>query len=384
LLTGINQAEQEPTLDKKPGGRIMQRKTTIALITTTVILATGVLAAATIRSAGNGTEAPSTAAGHKAQIGTIEVKPIIVETQRARIQQLTELVKARGVTQARVDMIVAAELPGRVVSLGADVGDKVTRDQVLARIDRSSLAARRRQARARVELARVTHDRMSDLGAEIVTGQRLDEARFNRSGARAELAAINADLSKAVVRGGMDGVVSRRFVEPYEYVNPGTPLYRLVDHSKITIEAQLAETQVSKVKVGARVTVRIDALEKDFEGEVTSVSPAADSVSRTFTMRVEVNNPHLEILVGMSASLEIATRTHEDALMVVQDWIVESSEGPCLYVVEDGQARRRPVVLGPTSDDKVMITAGLVPGEELVVIGQRYLKDGYPVRIVGC
>jgi len=361
----------------------MKRKPMIIVIIVIVTVATGAFAATTIGAGGAAEETSDSteAVEDGVETGLAELETINVETEQVVSSSFTEYVTARGVTEAETDVTFSAEIPGRIMSLGPEVGETVKKGQVLVKINLSSLYAQKKQAVASYELAEVTHGRLSGLGADIVTGQALDEARFTKSGARAQLAAINADLSKGVVRSTVSGVVTAKNIERSEFVGPGTPLYRIVDYRTIVVEAQLAESQVARVRVGTQVQVEVDALEQDFTGTVAAVLPAADPVSKTFTVRVEVDNPDLAILVGMSAELRIESRVHEDVILVVQDAVLEGRDGRGVYVAKDGVAEYRPVTLGAVDGDRVVVTGGLEPGDELVVLGQRYLTDGQPVDI---
>jgi membrane fusion protein (multidrug efflux system) len=357
----------------------MKRKSMIIVIITIATLGTGAFAATRIGSGGDDDAAEATGEPDDVSLG--ELKPVNVETETVEASRLVEYVTARGVTEAETDVTFSAEIPGRISQLGPEVGETVKKGQVLARINLSSLYAQKKQAKASYELAKVTHGRLSGLGADIVTSQKLDEAKYKKSGARASLAAINADLSKGVVRSTVSGVVTAKDVERSEFVGAGTPLYRIVDHRTIVVEAQLAETQVAQVRVGSSVEVGVDALEQQFEGAVAAILPAADPVSKTFTVRVEVSNPDLAILVGMSAELRIASRVHEGVTLVVQDAVLEGRDGRGVYVAKDGLAEYRPVTLGAVDGDRVAVSDGLEPGDELIVLGQRYLTDGQPINI---
>jgi RND family efflux transporter MFP subunit len=352
----------------------MKRKATIVITAAVVTAATGTFAATKLHSSPTeGQDSPAVVAS--------EVKQVNVETLRVEASSVTEHIVARGVTAAENDVTLSAEIPGRITYLGPAVGQKVKKGQILAKINIATISAQRRRAQANYALAEVTHRRLAKIGASVVSRQKLDEAEYTKSGARAQLAGIDADLRKGVIRSSLSGVVTARHVELSEFVNPGTPLYRVVAYRTIVVEAQLAETQVSQARVGSEVEVTIDALSRRFTGVVAAVLPTADPRSKTFTVRVEVQNPDLAILVGMSARLQIATRVHDKVVLVSQDSVLEGRNGRGVYVAVDGTARYRPVTLGAADGDRVTVLEGLKPGEQLVVLGQRYLSDGLPVRI---
>jgi RND family efflux transporter MFP subunit len=192
----------------------------------------------------------------------------------------------------------------------------------------------------------------------------------------------NANLAKSKIKATHYGIVAAKFVETSEFAGPGTPLYKIIDYRKIIVEAQIAESQVALIKKGTTVSVRINALNQNFEGTIDTVIPTADAVSKTFTTRVKIDNSDLAILVGMSARLLIKTKTYKDVLVVPQNAVIEEQGGSRnIFIAQNGKAQKRSVTLGATSKGKVIINEGISAGEKLVIMGQRDLNDGQPVNI---
>jgi RND family efflux transporter MFP subunit len=312
-----------------------------------------------------------------------EVKSVNVKVEKISPDSLTEYVIANGVTKAKREVTYSAEIAGKLEYISADLGDKIEKGKVLARIDFGTLKAMAAQAEAAHDLAKSTSDRMGSLrGEDLVSQQHMDEASSNLRATEAQLSIARSNLAKSTVKSSMNGIVSGKYVEKSEYVGPGMRLYDIVDYSTIIVEAQLAESDVASVLNGAKVLVDIQALGQQFEGTVDTVIPTADKVSKTFSMRVKIDNPELRILVGMSASVKIAARTHNDVVVVKQNVVVEESDKRAVFVAHDGEAKKRSVVLGATEGDRVVISSGIEAGESLIVMGQRDLIDGQPIQIV--
>lgn len=317
------------------------------------------------------------AAGKKA------VKPLNVRVWEVQTAQLTEHVMLQGRTTTDRDATFAAEVPGRVETLAVDNGSRVQKGDLLARIDYATLKAQKEQAQAAWELAKRTHERLESLGKEaMATQQQVDEAATNLRSARANLDMARVQMKKATVTSTINGIVARKMVEEGEYVNPGQPIAHVVDLADLVITAQVPERQVSQLRRGMPVRVAIESLGEVFDGVVHVVMPAAHPTSRTFEVRVKVPNPEFRILVGMTASMDIASRTHDDVVVVRQDWVVESGEDRFIYQVDGGVARRKAVQLGPAEEDRVLVQEGLSAGERLVVEGHRNLYDGQKVMVV--
>lgn len=306
-----------------------------------------------------------------------------VRVQALEPSKLVEYVIANGITEANRKVTYSAEIPGRIEYLRGDVGDRVRKGKLLVRIDYQTLKAQATQAEAAYELAQATYKRLFALrGDDLVSQQQIDEARSQLVSTEAAYAIARANLAKSEVETSYSGVINDRFVEKGEYVGPGSRLFDVVDYRKIIVEAPVAETQVNKLKPGSEVEVRIGALGKTFTGKVDTVIPTANPTSNTFNLRVEIDNPELEILIGMSATVRVVAEIHDNVVAVKQSSVIEEANEKHVFIVDNGIARKRPVELGATQNDLVVLAGGVLPGEQLVVLGQRELSDGQPVNIV--
>ena len=329
----------------------------------------------------------SSAAPNRAAAGTGAVALVpaaVVQVSPARASRFVETITIQGHTVADSDLTYSAEVPGTVESLRLAPGQRVRRGQVLARIDYRSLRARADAARARLRLQQKTCRRLAILKKDdLVTQERVDHAEAARVSAEAANKIAVADLSKSVIRARRGGVVTKKFVESGEYVAPGTPVLQVVDLDEVVVVGQLPESQVAAVRQGAVAGVAIRALKRSVTGKVHAVLPVASPDSRTFKFRIRIRNPDHAIFVGMAATVQISLRAHEGVVVVPQDVVLEEGKTRAVYVVGPGsKAIRRPVTLGPTEADRVVLRSGIKPGERLVVLGQRDLKPGQPVKVV--
>ena len=359
-------------------GELNMKRKTIIIVSAVVVLAVCVSAIAAIPDKKEETVvSPQTASvTTPAEVrANVAVRP--VETS-----QLTRTVRVNGITKAKKDITYAAQTAGRLEYVGADIGDTIKRGKVLARVDYRTQRALEMQAQASYQLAEATHTRMASLGADLVSAQRLDESLYAMQGARANLDLATANAANAVVRADSRGEVAVKFVEKGEFVAPGTPLFRVVDTRTIVVDASIPESQIDTIRVGSEVKVQIDALSSTYTGIVRTIIPSADPASRTFTVQVDVDNRDGRILVGMSAAVQIDTATLSGVIKVPQELVIESADGRYVYVAENGKAHKRPVVLGDTDGDEVVVTRGIAANEMLVTFGQRNLTDNQPVRIV--
>ncbi|MBN2527455.1 MAG: efflux RND transporter periplasmic adaptor subunit [Deltaproteobacteria bacterium] len=324
------------------------------------------------------------AAKDGSESGKRNLKTVNVQTEDIKTGNLTQSALANGVTMADHHVIYSAEITGKIEYMGFELGDVVKKGRTLARIDFKTLKAQAEQAKSAADLAEATYQRLARLKKDgLISQQQYDEAYAQTINTRAQVAITEANVSKAVIKANHYGVVSRKFVEKSEFVGPGTQLYEVIDYRTIIVEAQLAESQVASVSPKSRVMVQIDALNESFEGTVDTILPTADAMSKTFTARVKIPNKDLRILVGMSARLNIDANSYNDVIIAPQNAIIEEQSGTrSAFIVNNGKAERREVLLGAYQGGSVVVTSGLTPGEKLVVMGHRDLVDGQPVNVI--
>lgn len=364
----------------------MKKRTLIIGAVSSLLIATVAVAATQIHSRDDESSKQSNnaavPAGKLDGQSRSQTRPAKVKTTVVKKTAVTDTITATGTTAPIREVTFSSEIPGKIESMRAKLGDRVRKGQVLALINHRTLTAELDRAQASFDLAQSTHSRMVHLGADIVSRQQIDETQSAVNTAKAGLSIANDNVKKGVVRSNLSGIVTAKYKEKAEYAGPGSPLYHIVDYRTIVVEAQIAESEVAQVQQGAEVAVRIDALNDTFKGEVQAILPVADRASKTFTVRVEIENRDFEILVGMSATLTIHTGTPKDVILVSQDTIIEGPHGRTAFVARGNTAVQIPVRLGATYKDNVVVESGIEPGDQLVTLGHRRLEEGQAIEII--
>lgn len=361
----------------------MKRRTIAISAVSSLLVATAAYAATHLQAGASSADPASnreTAANPPVQAARPKTHPAVVKTLVVEPTSVTEQVSANGTTAPVRSVTFSAEIPGKIEALRTDLGRPVRKGQVLALIDHEALAAERDRAAAAFKLARITYERLTALGDDVVTRQRVDEAASAFETARAGLSIAEDNVNKGVIRSNLTGVVTAKYKEKSEYAAPGAPIFEVVDYRTIVVEAELPETEVVKVHSGDATAVWIEALGQSFDGKVKTIVPVADADGKTFTVRVEIDNPKLAILVGMSATLTIHVGDATPVFLLPQDTVIEAPEGRSVLVVRDGIAVKQPVQLGDVVRDRVVITNGLQAGDEIITLGQRRVEAGQAIE----
>lgn len=349
----------------------------VSIILCVAIIAVGYAATTTLSKIRTSSQAQAAVPDQNRKVTSVNVhvlKPTLVKDQLV----LT------GHVQPWQDVLVSAEIPGKIEWQGVNEGDRVQKGQELLKIDTRLVRAQLDQAEAQHKLACQELQRAKSLSAKgVSSGQALDKSQADCDVAAANVRLIGIRLEKSVVAAPSDAVIDKLFKERDEFVDVGIPLLRLVQVHKVKVGAGIPERDVSAFAKDDPVTVQLDALPgKEFQGRIYRIAPTAEPATLTFIGEIEVDNPEGLIKPGMIARSALVRRTYPDSITVPIFSVLSVENQRYVMLEKDGAARTRPIEVGVLQGNSVQVVSGLLPGERLIVAGQRDLQDGDPVRVV--
>jgi RND family efflux transporter MFP subunit len=306
---------------------------------------------------------------------------------------LTDTVRAVGVLAPRDEVRLAFKTGGMIDSLTVDVGDRVRRGQVLATLKREEIDAAVSQASEAVEKTRRDLERAKQLRAdEVATEEQVQDLTTAYKVAQSGLDAVRFNARYARIEAPSDGVVQARLAQADELVQGGQPVLVLgATDSGWIVRAALADKDAVRVNVGDIAEVSFDAFPgQPFPGKVTRVAAAADPMTGTFDIEVEVSPAGARFVRGLVGKVTLGigngSRTAATSTLVPVSALVEASGSTGIVYVLDPTgtiARRKQVTVGSIVGDRVVVEAGLEPGQRVITDGAAWLTEGHPVRVVG-
>ena len=340
----------------------------------------GWLAVAAILAAGS---AGCNGSGSAAQIEEPEVKMVKVSVVEVQPTEIRDILVLPGQTLPWQDVTLAADQPGRVEEVSFREGDVVKKGDLIAMIQVAALKAGYDNALANVALAEELYKRRQKLfERNIISREELDQSKNKLEVARGMLRQAKVNYDNGFVYSPIDGTINELFVDPGEFVGQGKPVADLVNIDRIKIEVSVPEMDVRFLKADQQALVRIDAL-PDFQkiGIIDFVAFKADPATKTFNVRVLIDNMDGPVRPGMIARVIFLKRTISDALVAPLFSLVDRGGERLVYVEKEGVAHARTVSLGVIEGDRIQITEGLTPGDRLIVTGQNNVQDGTKVQV---
>ncbi|MEY4730514.1 MAG: hypothetical protein RL020_1672 [Pseudomonadota bacterium] len=297
--------------------------------------------------------------------------------------------------QTTVKSKVAAE----VRQITVQEGDKVARGQIIAQLDVADLKARLAsqqatldEARARLALAeknRATNQAL--LNQNFISQNAYDGIASSADVGQASVRAAEAQwqiarraMDDAVVRSPMDGIISKRFVQPGEKINFDAPVAAIVSLNKMELEAPVPTNEIPRIKAGQTVDFNVDGFNgRTFSGKVARINPSAENGSRSIMVYVSVDNTDNALKGGMFAKGTITLEKSAAVPVAPLSALHEEKGQAVLHQIVDGKIIAQPVSLGLRNEDEGVVEIKSGASEGAVVIAAKIdsLKPGTLVKL---
>jgi membrane fusion protein (multidrug efflux system) len=340
-----------------------------------------------------------------------------VETFEVIRGELEQTVQLTGDIIAGRSVRLFGQIPDRLTGVMVDVGDPVSRGQVLARIRDEGVRAGVDQIEANLRAASVTlanlrdeynrTERLYEAGA--VSSQsleslktRLEAAEAQQEQLQAGLSAAQASSRNAAITAPFDGVVAERYMEAGDLAGPGFPVFRVVNMSTVRVISEISQERLGQIQLDMPARVQVSSYPGVvFEGTVINIAPVLDPMTRMTKIEVGLDNSDGRLKAGMFARVDLVVRTIEDGLLIPIDALLEeyryltnasliSAGGDAVdpslleanvYVAENETAHSRTVRLGLVGTEMLQILEGLEAGEQVITVGKYQISDGAPIFI---
>lgn len=284
-----------------------------------------------------------------------------------------------GTVEAVHQATLSAQTAGRVLELPFDVNDYVPQGAVVVRFTavEQGAAVNAAQAQVRSAQAAYTNAEAQDrriaavYARKLVSQTQMDQTRAQRDAAKAALDAAQANLRQAaqsadytVVRAPYSGILTKRFVQVGEAVQPGQPLIAGLSLDQLRVEAQVPQSDVNVIRKFSRAWVLYDGGSKRVEAAKVIVFPYADATTHTFTVRLELPTAKTGLNPGevVKVAFMIGSRPR---LLLPDSVIVRRGEIVGVYVIRGDAVMLRQVRLGYRFGNDYEVLAGLAPGEQV-------------------
>ena len=355
------------------------------------------------------TGCPDTGAAKKeAMAKPVEKRTTIpVEAQLAQRGEISEFFETTTRVEAERKVTVTSEGMGKCTSVLVNEGDKVQAGDVLAELDKEELNAQLRSANAQLQKLKSDYDRSKQLFEEgLAAKAEYDNARY---GYEQQLASVNqqqVQLNNMTIRAPIGGIITTKHIQMGDLVSSGAPAFEVVDPSSYILTINPPEKLLPRVEKGQVALVTVDAAEGvEFPAKVRRINPSVDPATGTVKVTLDFQKDALaKLREAAFARVRLVMDTHENALLVPKDALVEENTRKYLFIVQpeapeagtetqpspvqkEGSsgtvlvANRVEVETGLEDSQHVEVLNGIDEASPIVTVGQQTLKPGSEVKL---
>jgi RND family efflux transporter MFP subunit len=319
-------------------------------------------------------------------IATLDTTKVaaLVSIQTLKDTVFNHYLEIQGNVDTKENILVQPEVPGTLVTLNAVAGQRVSKGQILGRVDDGGGSQQLASLENQYALAKTTFERQKNLWDQKIGSEiQFLNAQTQMISAQKAVAQAKAQLAKTVIRAPFTGVIDEVFVERGEVVAAGARgLMRIVNLNNMYVSTLVPETYIGKLKIGTVVDVTLNSLGKTYKGKIRQIASSINPSNRSFNIEVALPNPDNLLRPNQVAKLRIVDYISNKAVVVPTNVVQEDGKGnKYVYTIADikgktGTAKKVIVQAGKSSNNVTEILSGLSEDDKIVTEGVNTISEG--------
>ncbi|MFC5976512.1 efflux RND transporter periplasmic adaptor subunit [Flavobacterium salmonis] len=311
-------------------------------------------------------------------------EPVKVNVKEIMVSPQSEVLQYSGTIEADNTVSIGFSVPGRVNAVMVQEGQYVVKGQLLATIEQNSYQNNLIVANAGLEQTQDNFNRFDQLYKKGSLPQRDHiAAKTSLAQAKANKETASKNLQDTKLYASFSGIITHKLTETGATAAPGIPAFTIVKTDKVYAVAAINENEISSLKIGANAKITIPSLDKNINGKVTIINPQADDMSKTYTVKIRLDNPNGGLLPGMITDISISSgRTQNAVIIPAQSLVRDADNINYVFIAKANNTafKKRVNISKMTGTSDVIVNDGLQAGDKLIVNGQTNLEDGTPVK----
>jgi RND family efflux transporter MFP subunit len=322
----------------------------------------------------------------EAALATLNVKKeeALVSVMTIKDTLFNHYLDIQGSVNTKENMLIQPEIPGTLIALNVKAGQRVSKGQVLGRVDDGGSSQQVASLETQYQLAKTTFERQKNLWNQKIGSEiQYLQAQTQMLSLQRSVAQAKAMLAKTVIRAPFSGTIDEVFVERGQVVAAGPQgLMRIVNLNNMYVSTSVPESYIGKLKVGTEVDVFLTSLNKNYKGKVRQVANFINPNNRSFGIEVSIPNPENLLRPNQVAKLKVIDYVAKNAIVVPTSVIQEDGKGnKYVYVASyvkanTATAKQVIVTLGKSSDNVTEIVSGLSVDDVIVTEGVNTISEG--------
>lgn len=323
----------------------------------------------------------SSAEGPRSGAGQKDVR-LPVTAVVVRPGPLVNAIRATGTILATEEVELRSEIAGKIDRIVFQEGSRVSKGDLLVKINGDELQAQMQKLESQVKLAEEKERRRRMLfEKQNISSEDYDIALNELNSIKAELAYNRARYEKTDLRAPFSGVIGLRYVSEGSYVSSTTRIASLQNLEQVKIDFAVPERYAQVVRVGQIIRFTRAGSDAVYEGKIFAIEPKIDPQTRTLQVRAVAPNPGARLLPGGFAEVTLELERFTSALLVPTQALIPELNGHKLFIARSGNAEAVQVRIGIRTDTRVQVVDGVQPGDTVITTGILQLAPGLPVQL---
>ncbi len=299
-----------------------------------------------------------------------------------KLQNFTNSITVSGTIEANEQVQIRSEIAGLVKSINFAEGTFVNKDALLLKIDDRELQAQLLQAKTKQSLAAENEARSAKLlKADALSIEEYENVNAELKLLQAQTQLVKAQLSKTEIRAPFAGMIGLRNISNGAYLTPTTDIANLLSTNIVKITFSVPEKYAQRIKNGSDITFTVSGSSTVFTATIYATEPSINAATRTLILKAKANNAKDLLLPGTFANINLPLQTIKNAILVPTQSIVPVLNGKQVFISVNGKAKAVMVQADIRTNENVLITEGLKPGDTLLTTGTMLLKNDMTVKV---
>jgi len=299
----------------------------------------------------------------------------------ADFRQLDEGIRSVGTLLPNEEVNISSEIAGKVEQIAFDEGAFVKRGGILVKVNDDDLQA---QLKRSVFQRDLLYDKLERnrilLDKDAISREAFDQIETDYNMIQADIQLLQVRIDKTEIKAPFDGIIGFRYIGLGSYVQPGTLVARFVDNSKLKVQFSINEKNINKIRNGNWISFTTEGDRTINRARIYAIDPTIDEQTRTVAMRAMYENAGMRLKPGMMARVTAGEKSG-NTLQVPTEAIVPDAASMKVWIVRSGRAVSTPVTTGIRSEKMIEVTAGLMPGDSVIVTGLLQVREGSQVLV---
>lgn len=313
-----------------------------------------------------------------------EPAAVKVSVQSIDATSRPEVLHYSGSIEAENSVQIGFSVPGTVSAVHVNEGQRVSAGQLLASIDPTEYDNALLIANAGLEQAQDMYNRLEGLykKGSLPAKDYIDiKSKLAQAQANKNMAAKRVKDSKLYAP--MSGIVITKMIEKGATAAPGAPAFAIINTSKVYAHVTVPESEIGKLVKGQQAEVAVATIGSQFHGKIAIINPMADPVTKSFNVKIQLENANGKLMPGMIAETSIATGQQVGTITIPAQAVIRDADDVTYVFVatKENKVTRKRITPGGFSGSDIIIKEGIAAGEQVVTAGQTKLKDGSSITL---